>query len=104
MKRHAVRMLSALAAAALLFSAAPAHANETIPPPTGNIIVKPDPSDRILPPRPPRIPCPIKPAPPGWSVPLYCDILPIPKPPWDGIGPIIPGPKLPVEPPIEASA
>lgn len=107
MKSSRIRLLAALAATGLVFVTAPAHASDAEPTPSVTApIMKPDPSERIIPhPRPPRIPpCP-RPAPPGWAMPLYCEIgpvLPDPKPPWDIIDPIIPdphpGPGLPVEP------
>lgn len=96
MKLSRLRVFSAIAAVGLLFSAAPAHATNATPDPTAPIVVKPDPGDRIIPPpRPPRFPCPVKPAPPGWQVPLYCEIIPIPRPPIDRIDPIVPGPIIP---------
>lgn len=102
MKPTPIRLLAALAATGLVFAAAPAHASDVEPESHSPIIVKPDPRDRIIPPpRPPRIPpCPVKPAPPGWQVPLYCEILPAPRPPRDIIpipGPVLPGPVLPVD-------
>lgn len=102
MKLSRLRVLSAIAAVGLLFSAAPAHATDAKPDPSAPLIVKPDPSDRIPHPRPPRIPpCPSKPAPPGWAVPLYCEIgpiIPIPGPPREIIpGPVVPGPIVPAD-------
>lgn len=93
MKRLTVRTMAALAAAGLLFTAAPAQATTAADPAAR--IVKPDPSDRIIPaPRPPRIPCRII-TPPGWDVPLYCDRHPIQPPPRIPVDPIIPGPVIP---------
>lgn len=103
MKTKSLRILAALAATGLLFAAAPAHASDTESDSRAPIIVKPDPSDRIIPaPRPPRIPpCTVKPAPPGWQVPMYCEILPAPRPPRDiiipGPGPVLPGPVIPID-------
>lgn len=102
MKRHTVRTLAALATAGLLLSAAPAHADDLASPSHREIIVKPDPWERFPTPRPPRLPCPVKPVPPDWQVPLYCERFPIQLPvpePVDPIipGPIIPGPVVPIE-------
>lgn len=96
MKLSRLRLLSAIAAVGLLFSAAPAHATDAQPDPTAPIVVKPDPSDRIIQPRPPRLLCPIKPVPRDRVVPPFCrgPIVPSPRPPWEIIDPI-PGPGLP---------
>lgn len=96
MKPQRFRIFSALAVVGLLFSAAPAHADDVSPAPsTFPIIIKPDPAERFPTPRPPSLPiCPVKPAPPGWMVPLYCDISPI-KPPVDRVDPMVPGPIMP---------
>lgn len=97
MKSLGLRVLTVLATAGLLFTAAPAHASQTAPDPSAPITVKPGPIDWIPHPRPPRIsPCPVFPGPPDWMVPLYCEIIPTPRPPRDGIDPI-PGPKLPIK-------
>ncbi len=106
MKASPLRLISVIAAVGLALSAAPAHAAETKPDPTAPIIVKPDPSDRIIPhPRPPRIPCQKPIPPPGWEVPMYCQIGPIipsPRPPWEIVDPI-PGPVLPWSPELTAN-
>ena len=103
MKLSRLRLLSALAAVGLVFSAAPAHATDATPDPSAPIVVKPDPSDRIPRPQPPRIPCPIHKPPHDRVVPPYCrgPIIPSPPPPWEIIdpipGPVLPGPVVPVD-------
>lgn len=102
MKRLTIRTLAALAATGLLFTAAPAYGADSLAHSSDTNIIKPDPSERIIPvPRPPRVPCRIEIPPPGWDVPLYCDRHPIQPPPYRPgpiiPGPIIPGPVIPIE-------
>ena len=73
MSTFRIRFLSGVAVVGLLLSAAPAHAVEATSNPS---VVTADLSDRI-----PRLPLPRNPCwnpapPPGWVVPLYCQIGP----------------------------
>lgn len=100
MKPRRTWLIAAIATAGFALTMTPAHATDVSAAPSNPIIVKPDPWEKIKPPRLPRPdPCPVRPTPPGMMVPLYCQIVPSPvvpiRPPREIIDPIMPGPILP---------
>ena len=82
------RTTAILASAVLLLGSAPALADTTV---AGS----PAPHERIVPVKPPRDLCPGPVPPPGWAVPLHCQII---KPPRV---PLLPHP---IQPPLQEAA